>query len=82
MDYVGKTEFLNENLAHIGKYLPKHLTERLGEVVSNPLNKSNKKGIIIDKNTVARVRDIYDADFEFFGYERWETRDSIETLIK
>jgi hypothetical protein len=81
MDFIGKTEFMAEDIFYISQNLPEHLTTRLNLIIKEPLNITNGTKIILDSDLINRINVIYQTDFELFGYEKWADKKSLEMLL-
>lgn len=81
MDYVGKTEFLNDHIDVLQSFLPEVLGERLALAKDVHMNVSQREAPEIDKDIFQKIRRIYQDDFELFGYDEWGTREKAISLL-
>ena len=73
MDYVGKTEFLNEHIDVLSSLAPQTIATRLTAVKEKRLNANQLSRPEIDADVFKKIRLIYQDDFELFGYDEWGT---------
>ncbi len=81
MDYVGKTEFLNEHIDILTNLLPEALGPRLALAKKTKFNSGKSRGHKVDVDVFQRIRRIYESDFELFGYDEWGTPEKAEALV-
>jgi hypothetical protein len=83
MDFIGKTEFFSRDMEFLMDLLPDSFVSLkpilLGTRV-NVSNKSSRGSLPISDESLSKVREIYDFDFELFGYDEWGTVESITEL--
>jgi chondroitin 4-sulfotransferase 11 len=82
MDYVGKTEFLNEHIDVLSSLVPHTIAARLTAVKETRLNATQYSRQEIDTDVFQKIRLIYQDDFELFGYDEWGTVDRCKDLLK
>jgi chondroitin 4-sulfotransferase 11 len=82
MDYVGKTEFLNEHINMLSALVSETIATRLTAVKETRLNATQYSGTEIDTDVFQKIRLIYQDDFELFGYDEWGTVDKCKELLK
>ncbi len=80
MDYVGKTEFLNEHIDILLNLLPPSLGSRLTQAKHTKFNASKSRGQTVDVDVFQSIRKTYEDDFELFGYDEWGTPEKAEAL--
>lgn len=80
MDYVGKTEFLNEHIDVLSSLAPQTIAARLTAVKEIRLNATQYSPPEIDTDVFKKIRLIYQDDFEIFGYDEWGTVDECKEL--
>jgi len=81
MDYVGKTEFLNDHIDMLRSLLPEGLGTRLSLAKDKRINVSQRTVPDIDKDAFRKIRKIYQDDFELFGYDEWGTVEGALRLL-
>jgi len=81
MDYVGKTEFLNEHIYELSRLLPESFATRLNSVKEARLNTTQYYHPEIDEDVFQKIRLIYQDDFELFGYDEWGSTEKLAQLI-
>lgn len=82
MDFVGKTEFINQHIDILISLLPSSLTSRLLLTKQFHFNKNLKSHYEVERDTFQKIRKIYQDDFELFGYDEWGTADKSQKLIE
>lgn len=80
MDYVGKTEFLNDHIELLKTLMPDNLGRRLEFAKESRMNAAKRQGVEIDREVFQSIRRTYQNDFEFFGYDEWGTPEKAVSL--
>lgn len=82
MDYVGKTEFLNDHLDIIRQLLADDLGARLELAKKTRFNAGGQSRMRpeIDEDVFRRIRRVYEDDFEIFGYDEWGTVERAQAI--
>ena len=80
MDFVGKTENMKNDLDYLSQILPSELKDRLKLIIKEPINVAERKEIEVNKDLVKKVVDLYEYDFESFGYEAFNSVEKIKNL--
>lgn len=81
MDFVGKTEFLNDHIDVLRGLLPQTIWLRLAQAKQTKLNSAVKNQPDINKDVFRKIRLIYQDDFELFGYDEWGTPEKASSLV-
>lgn len=81
MDFIGKTEFMNEHIDVLITLLPGPLCQRLEFAKKKKLNATTGRPSEIDRDVFKKIRRIYQDDFELFGYDEWGTPDKALNLM-
>lgn len=82
MDYVGKTEFLDEGIDVLQTMLSDGLAKRLLLAGNTRRNAGPPASGKVDREVFQAVRRIYEDDFELFGYDEWGTVAKAQTLLE
>jgi hypothetical protein len=80
MDYVGKTEFLNEHIELLQTLMPDDLSRRLQLAKEVRMNSMKSQDSEIDPDVFQSVRKTYQNDFELFGYDEWGTTEKAKNI--
>lgn len=80
MDFVGKTEFLNDHIDVLLDLLPHSIGLRLAQAKQVRVNATTKSQFDIDRDIFQKIRLIYQDDFELFGYDEWGTPEKAAKL--
>lgn len=81
MDYVVKTEFLNQHINVLISLVPETIATRFTAVKETRLNVTQHSRSEIDTDVFQKIRLIYQDDFELFGYDEWGTVDKCKDLL-
>lgn len=81
MDFVGKTEFLNNHIDLLHGLLPQSIWLRLAQAKQIRVNSSVKSQFDVDRDAFQKIRLIYQDDFELFGYDEWGTPEKTSALV-
>lgn len=80
-DFIGKTEFLNDSIEVLQTLLPTEFFNRLERIKKTKLNTGSKEIEKIDVDVFRKIKTIYEADFELFGYDEYGTPEKMLKLI-
>lgn len=73
MNYVGKTEFFNQDINVLRDLLPAEVSGRLCRAKRRRINASSSAPQSLNRDVFSKIRRIYEDDFEIFGYDQWGT---------